>query len=93
MQTGSSETLIGWKSGKTTQVPLWGRMEGAWLWTQDFDERDKYKPVFPRLSLAGKLENHLKVLKIENFFDCDFAICVIFLLVMSKYLDFTKKVF
>jgi hypothetical protein len=34
MQTGSSETLIGWKSGKTTYVPLWDRMEGAWLWTQ-----------------------------------------------------------
>ncbi len=32
-QTGSFETLIGWKSGKTTYVPLWDRMEGAWLWT------------------------------------------------------------
>jgi hypothetical protein len=31
MQTGSSETLIGWKSGKTTWVPLWDRMEGVWL--------------------------------------------------------------
>ncbi len=31
--TGSSETLIGWKSGKNTYVPLWDRMEGAWLWT------------------------------------------------------------
>ncbi len=29
MQTGSPETLIGWKSGKTTFVPLWDRMEGA----------------------------------------------------------------
>ncbi len=28
MQTGSSETLIGWKCGKTTFVPLWDRMEG-----------------------------------------------------------------
>jgi hypothetical protein len=28
MQTGSSETLIGWKSGKTTYVPLWDRIEG-----------------------------------------------------------------
>ncbi len=34
MQTGPSEVLIGWKSGKTTYVPLWDRMEGAWLWTQ-----------------------------------------------------------
>ncbi len=33
MQTGSSGTLIGWKSGQTTFVPLWDRMEGAWLWT------------------------------------------------------------
>jgi hypothetical protein len=35
MQTGSSGTLIGWKSGQTTFVPLWDRMEGAWLRTQD----------------------------------------------------------
>jgi hypothetical protein len=27
MQTGSSETLIGWKSGKTTHVPRWDRVE------------------------------------------------------------------
>ncbi len=33
----------------------------------------------------------LKVHKIENFFDSDFGICVISLLVMSKYYDFTKK--
>jgi hypothetical protein len=33
MQTGSSGTLIGWKSGQTTFVPLWDRMEGEWLWT------------------------------------------------------------
>jgi hypothetical protein len=34
MQTGSSGTLIGWKSGQTTFVPLWNRTEGAWLRTQ-----------------------------------------------------------
>jgi hypothetical protein len=34
MKTGSSGTLIGWISGQTTFVPLWDRMEGAWLWTQ-----------------------------------------------------------
>ncbi len=34
MQTGSSGTLIGWKSGQTTFVPPWDRMEGAWLRTQ-----------------------------------------------------------
>jgi hypothetical protein len=33
MQTGSSGTLIGWKSGQTTFVPLWDQMEGAWLRT------------------------------------------------------------
>ncbi len=33
MQTGSSGTLIGWKSGQTTYFPLWDRMEGAWLST------------------------------------------------------------
>jgi hypothetical protein len=47
MQTGFSETLIGWKSGKTTYVPLWDRMEGAWLWTQwnsnDFDNFETRK--------------------------------------------------
>jgi hypothetical protein len=34
MQTGSSGTLIGWKSGQTTFVPLWDWREGAWLRTQ-----------------------------------------------------------
>ncbi len=34
MQTGSSETLIGWKSWKTTYILLWDRMEGGWLWTR-----------------------------------------------------------
>ncbi len=33
MQTGSSGTLIGWKSGQTTFVPLWDWMEGPWLRT------------------------------------------------------------
>jgi hypothetical protein len=34
MQTGSSGTLIAWKSRTTTFVLLWDRMEEAWLWTQ-----------------------------------------------------------
>jgi hypothetical protein len=29
MQTSSSETLNGWKSGQTIYVPIWDRMEGA----------------------------------------------------------------
>jgi hypothetical protein len=33
MQTGSSGTFIGWKSGQTTFVLLWDRMQGAWQWT------------------------------------------------------------
>ncbi len=35
MQTGSSGSRIGWKSGQTTYFPLRDRMEGAWLWTPD----------------------------------------------------------
>ncbi len=47
MQTGSSGTLIGWKSGHTTYVPLWDRMEGAWLWTLGTVGNDKKcKPFF-----------------------------------------------
>ncbi len=34
MQTGSSGTLIGWKSSQTTFVPLWDWMEGAGLRTR-----------------------------------------------------------
>jgi hypothetical protein len=33
MQTGFSGILIGWISSQTTFVPLWDRMEGAWLRT------------------------------------------------------------
>jgi hypothetical protein len=38
-------------------------------------------------------EPTLKVRKIEIFFGFDFEICIISLLVMSKYYDFTKKKF
>jgi hypothetical protein len=44
MQTGSSGTLIGWKSGQTTFVPLWDRMEGAWLRTR-VQQRSLYSSV------------------------------------------------
>jgi hypothetical protein len=40
--TGFSETLIGLKSGKITYVPLWDRMEGAWLWTQKNSTRIQF---------------------------------------------------
>jgi hypothetical protein len=49
MQTGSSGTLIGWKSGQTTFVPLWDRMEGAWLRTQkrsvDFQRKEEQRSI------------------------------------------------
>jgi hypothetical protein len=40
MQAGSSDDLIKWKSGKTAYVPLWGRMEGAWLWTLEISLKE-----------------------------------------------------
>ncbi len=43
--------------------------------------------------LAVLSKKFLKVHKIENFFDSDFGICFISLLVISKYSDFTKKKF
>jgi hypothetical protein len=36
MQTGSSETLFGWISGKNSYVRLWDRMEGARLPSQKY---------------------------------------------------------
>ena len=44
-------------------------------------------------SVKGGGTLRLKVHKIEIFFGFDFEICIISLLVMSKYLDFTKKNF
>ncbi len=55
MQTGSSETLIGWKSGKPLMF-LYGRQK------LDFVERDECRPVLLRLSLAGNLEKSLMIL-------------------------------
>ncbi len=49
-------------------------------------------PVSLRASGEGYWKD-LKVHKIENFFDSDFGICVISLIVMSKYKDFTKNFF
>jgi hypothetical protein len=39
MQTGSSGTLIGSKSGQTTFAPLWYRMEGALLRTPSWQSK------------------------------------------------------
>ncbi len=41
--------------------------------------------IFEGGRVAGGKKNMLKVHKIENFFDSDFGICVVSLLVMSKY--------
>ncbi len=49
MQTGSSGTLIGWKSGQTTFDPLWDLMEGAWLRTLGW-----------ALPTTGKLSDQIK---------------------------------
>jgi hypothetical protein len=43
--------------------------------------RDSHRPGRRNL----KDTNPLKVHKVENFFDSDFGICIISLLVMSKY--------
>jgi hypothetical protein len=67
MQTGSSGTLIGWKSGQTTTyVPLWDRMEGAWLWwTQG--RRFHYRWV---VIVNSKVVN-MKILSVKLFHFCD----------------------
>ncbi len=53
MQTGSSGTLIGWKSGQTTFVPLWDWMEGAWLRTRVHDSQLRSNQnLVSRLSVA-----------------------------------------
>ncbi len=44
-----------------------------------------YRTVIGHEDYAVQLVNYLKVHKIENFFDSDFGICVISLLIMSKY--------
>jgi hypothetical protein len=53
MQTGSSVTLIGWKSGQTTFIPLWDRMEGAWLWTQVWVRRATRRLISSRYVSKG----------------------------------------
>ncbi len=52
MQTGSSGTLIGWKSGQTTFVPLWDWMEGAWLRTLIFTDVAPFLSVNVRCFLT-----------------------------------------
>jgi hypothetical protein len=80
MQTGSSGTLIGWKSGQTTFVPLWDWMEGAWLRTQGWETLTPNldKIILPRsqkiLVCASKIyfdsdtKKWMKNIKFEDFF-------------------------
>ncbi len=58
MQTGSSGTIIGWKSGQTTFVPLWDRMEGAWLRTLAIFK-------FKRLRDLLQVENNVRATPVE----------------------------
>jgi hypothetical protein len=74
MQTGSSGTLIGWKSGQTTFVPLWDRMEGAWLRTQfmSYCLRGKFATTLldgTNVRLNWNIESDLNVywIKFKNF--------------------------
>ncbi len=66
MQTGSSENYIGCKSGKTTDVPLWYSMEGAWLWTLGiYSESGFHYGVERNLSVSGAAE--VKLFSILHF--------------------------
>ncbi len=59
--------------------------------THKIGNRSKYKTVkatdghYMQSVIKVHVFSNLKVHKIENFFDSDFGICVISLLVMSKY--------
>ncbi len=63
MQTGSSGTLIGYKSVQTTFVPLWDRMEGAWLRSLDF-------PAIPNVEAATMTAAPSHVLSPEYTAQC-----------------------
>jgi hypothetical protein len=58
MQTGSSGTLIGWKTGQTTFVPLCDWMEGAWLRTPVCVDLFRQNPVFTSLHLNSPVHDH-----------------------------------
>jgi hypothetical protein len=54
MQTGSSEALIGWKSGKTTIVPPWERMVGSVAMDNSCINGEKMELFsYGKLQLAG----------------------------------------
>ncbi len=68
MQSGSSETVIGWKSGQTIYVHQWDQMEGAWLLTLGRGDRvvintlqrqntEISKQIFPEKEYRGLSPN------------------------------------
>ncbi len=73
----------------------------SWIWLLDSTVYLKTKNHQTRGPIEMEKSTHnilrvrpiLKVHKIENFFYSDFGICIISLLVMSKYSEFTKKCF
>jgi hypothetical protein len=83
MRTGSSGTLIGWKSGQTTYVPLWNRMEGAWLWTQDEKKQERQKCPAGTKQTDGKnwglvWRNRKKISQIiKDYFHLPFFLLII----------------
>jgi hypothetical protein len=70
MQTGSSGTLIYWKSGQTTYVPLWDQMrERGYGLRRDSEVSDSVRspePAMPELEISSASEERAK-LKEEEF--------------------------
>ncbi len=70
MQTGSSETLIGWKSGKITYVHLGDRMEGTWLWAlyslKHLNFRIKHTYLLNSLPLYRPPDEYPAALKVKT---------------------------
>ena len=64
MQTGFSETLIGWKSGKTPYVPPWDSLDGGSVAMDSVMKTKKYRgnTRFKIISgLRNSLQNHRRV--------------------------------
>ncbi len=67
MQTGSSETLIGWKSEKTT---IWDRMEGAWLWIRIGENKAKTNQGVEIIFNLYEIQFVYRVLPEPFFYEC-----------------------
>ncbi len=62
----SSETLIGWKFGKTTYVPLCDRKEGAWLYNRLWMRRNTVERDY----LMKCHHCYCLYINIKNFEEC-----------------------